>query len=100
MEFTSFIPFFLLLFLIPLLYFLKTSLVERPPVKKYISFTCRILAYICIILALCQPYASRTSKDRHVIYLLDVSESADLTDVLSRLNDIEKSISTLGSLDT
>ncbi len=79
MELTSYYPLIWLLLVIPMLAFMLTGLVERPPMLKWTSFALRTLAVLLLVLALCRPVMFlRGTTARHVVYLLDVSESVDL----------------------
>ena len=100
MEFTSFTPLWGLLLIAILYYAFKKSLVDRELHKKNISFFFRILAVIFILISLCEPYINKEIVDRHVIYLLDFSESIDFDDLNSVSKGINESIEKLNSNDT
>jgi Ca-activated chloride channel homolog len=78
MELTSYQPLLWLLALVPMLALMLSGLVERPRLLKWASFVLRALAVLLLALALCRPvlFLKRASA-RHVVYLLDVSESVD-----------------------
>ena len=89
-EFLTLTPLWALL-LIPILgiaFFF--SLVDRPPAFKWASFVCRVLAVILLIFALCRPFWVRESKDLHLVYLLDASESVEPASLREALSEIEK----------
>lgn len=65
----------LLLILIPITLVFSRSLTDRPPLLKYGSFILRALAIIFLVLALCRPFANFSTRDRHTVFLIDVSES-------------------------
>ena len=99
-EFLNLTPLWALL-LIPILgaaFFV--SLVDRPPVLKWASFICRILAVILLILALCRPFWVRQSEDLHVAYLLDASESVEATSLRAALKEINEANAKLKASDS
>ncbi|WDE97962.1 VWA domain-containing protein [Lentisphaera profundi] len=100
MTLTTYTPLLWLALLIPLAYFIYTSLVTRPLKKRFAANSFRILAIISVILALCHPYFSSSSKDLHVVYLVDVSQSIDLEDAKKALASIEKNIAVLKANDS
>ena len=100
MTLTTYTPLFWLGILLPLAYFIFTTLVTRSKKKLHAANFFRITALICLILALCHPYFSSSSEDLHAVYLVDVSQSIDLADAQETLDEIEASISTLKSSDS
>ncbi|MDD7986846.1 VWA domain-containing protein [Lentisphaera marina] len=100
MTLTTFTPLLCLVILIPLGYFIFTTLVTRPNKKRYAANFFRISAIIFLIIALCHPYFSSSSKDLHIVYLVDVSQSVDLDDAQKALLSIEKNIASLKANDS
>jgi Ca-activated chloride channel homolog len=100
MEFTSFTPLWLLVIFGGLWYVFKNSLVDREQHKKEISFFLRALSLLLIIVALCEPYLNKKIDSRHVIYMLDFSESIDYNDLDKLLTEMNQSIDALNSGDT
>ncbi|MGJ8723198.1 MAG: VWA domain-containing protein [Roseibacillus sp.] len=99
-EFLNLTPLWALL-LIPVLgaaFFV--SLVDRPPLFKWASFICRLLAVILLILALCRPFWVRQSEDLHLVYLLDASESVEATSLRDALKEINQANTKLKPTDT
>ena len=100
MIFGNTISLLLLLLLIPLVWIWKKSLVDQDRRMMRLSLLCRILAFTALVVALCRPYWPQESKDQHVIYLVDGSQSIDPT-ALSKVPDwIRESQSTLHGNDT
>lgn len=100
MDFATTSPLFLILIIIPLIFYFRKSLVDRPKIKKVSSFVFRTLALLFLIFSLCKPYTLRSINDRHIIYLVDLSESVDLNDVRKKIKDIEEHITSLKSGDS
>ena len=78
----------------------RYSLVDRPPLLRWLSVAFRTLAILLLILALCRPFASRENQALHVNFLVDVSESVDLTKASQSLDQIALWQKSLRSGDT
>lgn len=53
-----------------------------------------------LALALCRPFVLRESRDLHVVFLVDVSESVDLPAVMEAVPQIERAIDSLAATDS
>lgn len=89
-----------LLGLVPLGLVMRYSLVDRPRIHRVTSDVLRITALGLLILALCRPFMGFTTHDVHVAFILDVSESVDLTEARRAVNTIDQCISQLGPEDS
>lgn len=69
-----------LLILVPMTIAFSRSLTDRPPWLRYGSFILRVLSVVLLVLALCRPFANFSSRDRHTVFLIDVSESITSTE--------------------
>jgi Ca-activated chloride channel family protein len=76
------------------------SLVDRPTRMKWLSFGFRIAAIVLIIFALCRPFWSSEKKEVHVAFLLDVSESVDVSSMKSALTKVRAGIDALDEGDS
>ena len=76
------------------------SLVDRPRPLKVASFLCRVGAVVLLALALCRPFVLRESRDLHLVFLVDVSESVDLPAVMEAVPQIERAIDSLAATDS
>ena len=83
--------------LAPAFYF---SLVDRPARVKWLSFFFRVAAIVLIIFALCRPFWSAEKKEVHVAFLLDVSESIDVSSMRIALTKVGKGIEALDEGDS
>ncbi len=79
---------------------LRFSLVDRPRWLQWLSFAFRALGLAALIFALCRPYFLSPVEDVHVVYLVDVSHSVDLSGVQNALEDVRQSIDSLESDDS
>lgn len=89
-----------LLCLLPLAVVLKLSLVDRPRLLKRLATGLRLLAIVLLILALCLPFLSLRADGIHVAFLLDVSESVDLSHARAAVREIETCMRALSPLDS
>ncbi len=99
MEIVSFEPLWWLLGLAILAVGLRFSLVERPRALWIAAFAARCAAVALLVLALCRPFVSTESRDLHVVFLVDVSESIDLAAAEEAGDEIERHIAALGARD-
>ncbi|MEM9444318.1 MAG: VWA domain-containing protein [Verrucomicrobiota bacterium] len=95
MELTQYQPLLWSLLLIPLAIGFYYSLVDRPSKLKSFSLACRVIGILFLLLALCGPYLFTESKELHVNFLLDVSESVDLKAVEDAIERVEDGLSEL-----
>lgn len=101
MEFLTYTPLLCLLLVIPLLIAgYRLSLVDRPQGLKFASFVCRVTAVILLVFALCRPFFGHRADGLHVVFLLDVSESVEPSEMRRGLDEIRKSTEALKSGDT
>ena len=100
MDFTTFTPLWLCLVFAVLGYVYKNSLVDREKMKKDFSFFMRLFAVLLLVLSLCDPYINKRIEDKHVIYLLDFSESINYSHLDSLLKEMNASIDKLSKNDT
>lgn len=90
MEFISLAPLGWLLLLVAIGVAYCFSLSDRPKHWRRSSFACRCLAIIFVVLALCGPYLNKPSKAIHVAHVVDVSESVDLSECISAIEQVLK----------
>ena len=95
MEFLSWNPLWWLFLVLGLGAVARWSLVDRPKTMKWISLSGRMVAVICLILALCRPFWASDRDDVHVTFLLDVSESVDVDSMSNGLGEIQDGIDQL-----
>ncbi len=100
MQLSTLIPLWLLLACAAASVFTwRRSLVDRPPLRKWLAHGLRLLGVVCLILALCRPYWLSKSDDLHVVWLVDISESVDPASIRLSADEIEKSSEKLKSSD-
>ena len=91
---------YLLLFL-PLLFWLYyKSLVDIKFLFKLGSFLLTLIALILLVLALAKPFVKIQNDDVHVNFIIDVSKSIELNDLLAKVDDIKKKIKELRMNDS
>lgn len=95
MTFTTLTPLLWLLLLPVAVWAYARSLVDRPAALKTTSFGLRILSIVLLALALCQPFIQKRSDEAHVIFMLDVSQSADLKAAREAIDQIEAGVKQL-----
>src|SRR6188474_1898390 len=78
----------------------RFSLVDRPPLLRWLSLGLRVAAILLLILALCRPFAPDLNDQLHVNFLVDVSESVDLDASIGALKKIDEWTGGLRSGDT
>jgi len=100
MEFLTFTPLFWLVVVIALIGMWKFSLVDAALWKRVTSLGCRIAGIVCLILALCRPFAFSSSQDLHVIFLVDVSQSVELQSSIGVVDEIESMVGGLAAGDS
>jgi len=79
---------------------MRWSLVDRPRWLWGFSLAFRALAIACLVLALCRPFAVDESDELHVNFLVDISQSVDLSEVRQSLPTLEAWIQNLRPSDT
>lgn len=100
-EFLTLRPLFGLAFLVVLIFAAwRFSLVDAAIWKRIVSLGCRCTAIVFLLLALCRPFASGTSDELHVIFLVDVSQSVDLQSCIDATDDIERMVDRLAATDS
>ena len=100
MEFLTFTPLYWLIIVVALAFVWRFSLVDAPLWKRLTSFGCRLAGIVCLILALCRPFAFTSSESLHVVFLVDVSQSVDLESSLKAADEIDAMVEELASNDT
>lgn len=100
MNLTAYAPLWWLVFLLPLGLGYYFSLVERPGLKKSASFLLRALGIVMLVLSLCRPAVLLETRDRHVCFLVDASESIALSQARDALGEVKKRIASLKGSDT
>jgi Ca-activated chloride channel homolog len=93
-------PLLWLLLLIPIFISYKYSLVDRPLGYRIAALVLRVLSVALIILALSRPFSTRKSQGLHVVFLVDVSESVDLTSARNAIEQIRQCTKELGQSDS
>lgn len=89
------IPALLLLFL-----GFSFTLVDRPKRWKWLSFLCRVLAVILLILGLCKPFQKGSADDLHVVFLVDGSASVSAKGMNEAITKVEEGLEKLSPKDT
>ncbi len=100
MEFLSFKPLLWLCVVAILVVGLRYSLVDRPRWAKLTAFALRVGAILLLILALCRPFVSQQNEDLHVVFLVDVSESVDLSAAQGAVTRVRDYAGRLGARDS
>lgn len=91
---------YLLLFLPVLFWVYIKSLVDIKPIHKLLSFLFTLLALILLIMALAKPFIRINNSDVHLNFIIDISKSVELNDLLNKVAVIKKSIKELKSNDS
>ena len=78
----------------------RFSLVDRPPLLRWLSVGFRIAAILFLVLALCRPFAAEQNDKLHVNFLVDVSESVDPDASIAALKKVDEWIAGLRTGDT
>ena len=100
MELLSLEPLIWLVALVALAVGLRYSLVDQPMLRQAIALAFRAAAILALILGLCRPYWLSPSKDLHVLFLVDVSDSVDLDAVAGAEATVQQAIDQLEPGDT
>jgi hypothetical protein len=101
MDFESFLPLLWLPLLVPLLaWAYARSLVKRPLWLLRGSFLFRLLALLLLLFAFCRPSLRMASGSAHVVFLLDVSESVDVSEIRKGLERVERLTKSLRAGDS
>jgi Ca-activated chloride channel homolog len=100
MTLTTYSQLWWALLLIPIIYLIATTLVNRKSWLRNSAAGLRVMAIIFLALALCRPFFESSSKDIHAVFLIDVSQSIDLESVKSATDAIEKSLTLLKPNDS
>ncbi len=100
MEFLGWTPLWWLVVLIGLGVVFYFSLVDRPARMKWLSFGFRILAIVLLILALCRPFWATEKEEVHLAFLIDVSESVDVSSMKKALAEAQGGIAKLDEGDS
>jgi uncharacterized membrane protein len=101
LEFVSYRPlFWIIAIAIVLVVAARFSLVDRPPLLRWLSVALRVAAILLLIVALCRPFAPQEDDQLHVNFLVDVSESVDLDASIGALANVDEWTRGLRSGDT
>jgi Ca-activated chloride channel homolog len=90
MDFTSYTPLLWLLMLIPIGIAFIYSLINRRPWIKRLAFLLRVVAVTALVLALCQPFISLVTDKKHLVFMLDCSESVSMDAIVEQHRQIKK----------
>ncbi len=99
-DWLTWTPLWWLCLLVPWAYSFATNLVDAPAWKQWLTFGLRVGGFVCLLLALCRPYAKLNHNDVHVVFLVDVSQSIELQGAIDATQTIETLVGQLGSDDT
>jgi Ca-activated chloride channel homolog len=100
MEFTTYLPLLWLLIIIPLGISFIFSLVNRKPALKRLSWLLRVVAVIALVLALCQPFINLVSDKKHIVFMLDGSESVSTDAIAQQHQKIKQLMNNLDNNDS
>ncbi|MCF6175098.1 MAG: VWA domain-containing protein [Victivallaceae bacterium] len=90
MDFTSYTPLLWLLMIIPIGIAFIYSLINRRPWMKRLAFLLRVVAVTALVLALCQPFISLVTDKKHLVFMLDCSESVSMDAIAEQHRQIKK----------
>ena len=76
------------------------SLVDRPKLWKWLSFGCRVLAVILLVLGLCKPFQRGDAENVHIAFLVDGSASVSAEGIKTSVEKIREGIGLLDSKDS
>jgi len=99
-ELISLRPLWFLLLIPVLLIAYRYSLVDAKPWKRISSLALRVLGLTCLVIAICRPFLLTQTKELHVNFLVDVSQSVDIESATQSLSEIETSIEQLKTSDS
>lgn len=100
LELVSLKPLVWLVVLLALIVALRYSLVDRPRSLRWASWLFRCLSIVALVFALCRPFSGSESDQLHVNFLVDVSQSMDLSQVEKSLDQIDTLQGTLNNNDS
>lgn len=100
MNITNYNQLIWLLLLVPVLFFIRKSLVNRRVTFRNLAAVLRISALICLILALTRPFYTSSTTDIHAIFLIDASSSVDLNALTDSVTKITTAINSLNNNDS
>ena len=100
MELSIYKPLLWLWLLIPVGAVFAFSLVNRKKFMKWTAFILRVLGILFLILALCRPFINITTSRKHVVFLIDVSESVSLNSSSNAADKTGKLIDSLKQGDS
>ena len=76
------------------------SLVDRPKLWKCLSFACRVLAVVLLVLGLCKPFQRGDAENVHVAFLVDGSASVSAEGIRTSVEKIREGVDQLDSNDS
>lgn len=100
MELLSLEPLVWLVALAALVAALRYSLVDQPPARRAASLALRALGVVLLVLGLCRPYLLQPSDRLHVVFLVDTSDSIDLSGIDEAATRVEDAIEALRPTDS
>lgn len=100
MSLTIYNQLFWLLVLLPVLFYIGKTLVNRGSLYRNTAALLRVLAIVFVILALCRPFYSTSTDNNHVVYLLDASASINLDSLKKSVRKMKRNISELSTGDS
>ena len=100
MEFLGFSPLIWLLVILLICGSWWKSLVDAALWKRVVSLVCRAAGVVLLVLGLCRPFAGVANNELHVVFLVDVSQSVDLSASVAASDEISKMIQSLGASDS
>ncbi|MEQ8847952.1 VWA domain-containing protein [Botrimarina sp.] len=100
MELLSLEPLAWLVALVALGFALRWSLVDQPLARRVASVALRGLAIVALVIGLCRPYWVTPSERMHVAFLVDASDSVDLSGIEQAAERVRESLEQLHAQDT
>ena len=100
MEFLGLSPLIWLLIILLIWGSWWKSLVDAALWKRVASLACRAAGIALLVLGLCRPFAGVANNELHVVFLVDVSQSVDLSASVAASDEISKMTQSLGSGDS
>ena len=96
----SYQPLFWLAAIVVLAVGLGFTLVDQAAEKRFAAFAFTAVGLLLLILAMCKPFAAEESKDMHVVFVVDVSQSVELKATSAAVEQIKASIESLDGGDS
>lgn len=100
LELSDYAPLWWLLACVVAACALVGSLVTRSMRQRVVATALRVTAIALIVLALCRPTTHAQTDRLHVVFLIDVSASVELSSALRSLDDVDAAIERLDERDS